>query len=43
MSPTYFLTSIFPIAMIVLLSLIINRIATIALTLTGMSRASARF
>jgi hypothetical protein len=43
MSPTFFLNNIFPIVLIVLMSLIINRIATIALTLTGMSRASARF
>lgn len=43
MSPTFFLNSVFPIAMIVLLSMIVNRIATIALTLTGMSRASAKF
>ncbi len=43
MSPAFFLNNIFPIVIIVLLSMIINRIATIALTLTGMSRQSARF
>lgn len=43
MTPLFALTSIVPIVLIVLLSMIINRIATIALTLTGMSRQSARF
>lgn len=36
-------TSIVPIVLIVLLSMIVTRIATIGLTLTGMSRQSARF
>nr|WP_274387530.1 TrkA C-terminal domain-containing protein [Salsipaludibacter albus] len=36
-------TQVVPIVLVVLLSMIVNRIATIALTLTGMSRQSARF
>lgn len=39
----YLLTQVVPIVVVVLLSMIITRVATIALTLTGVSRQSARF
>lgn len=39
----YMLTQVVPIVVVVLLSMIITRVATIALTLTGVSRQSARF
>lgn len=43
MSLTFVLSRVVPIVVIVLLSMTITRIATIALTLTGVSRQSARF
>ena len=43
MSLTFVLSRVVPIVVIVLLSMTITRIATIALTMTGVSRQSARF
>lgn len=43
MRPSDVLITIVPIVVIVLLSMIVTRVATIALTLTGVSRQSARF